>query len=159
MFTGDRSGDWLYRALHKAGFANRAVAVSKRDGLVLRDCYITAAVRCAPPGNRPAREEFAHCQPYLARELTILGDRLRVVIVLGRVAMESFLRAWRVTGRAIPSPKPDFCHGGRWTLPPITLLASYHPSQRNTQTGLLKEGMFNAVFREATRLLRSNRPT
>ena len=159
MFTGDRSGDWLYRALHKAGFANQAAAVSKGDGLVLRDCYITAAVRCAPPGNRPAREEFAHCQPYLERELTILGDRLRVVIVLGRVAMESFLRAWRATGRAIPSPKPDFCHGGRWTLPPITLLASYHPSQRNTQTGLLKEGMFNAVFREATRLLRSNRPT
>ena len=113
----------------------------------------TAAVRCAPPGNRPTRDEFANCQPYLERELAILGSQLHVVIVLGRVAMDSFLRAWRLTGHDVPSPKPNFGHGGRWRLPPITLVVSYHPSQRNTQTGRLSERMFHSIFRYARKAL------
>ncbi|TLZ64400.1 MAG: uracil-DNA glycosylase [Methanobacteriota archaeon] len=153
MFTGDRSGDWLYRELYKTGFANRPTAVSIGDGLELRDCYITAAVRCAPPGNHPTRDEFANCQPYLERELATLASQLRVVIVLGRVAMDSFLRAWRLTGHDVPSPKPNFGHGGRWRLPPITLVVSYHPSQRNTQTGRLSERMFHSIFRYARKAL------
>jgi len=159
MFTGDRSGDWLYRALHDTGFANRPTAVSRDDGLVLGDCRITASVRCAPPGNRPTRQEFANCQPYLEREIKILEDQLRVVIVLGRVAMDTFLRAWRATGHALPVPRPRFRHGGSWNLPPITLLASYHPSQRNTQTGLLSRRMFGGVFRRARRQLDRYEPS
>src|SRR6266571_1678202 len=119
-FTGDRSGEWLYRALHRAGFANQPTSVSRDDGLALRDCYIVAAVRCAPPQNKPTRAEFA-----------------------------GFLRAWRALGHDIPTPRPKFHHGGRWSLPPITLIASYHPSQRNTQTGLLREAAFDAVFATA----------
>src|SRR2546426_3806416 len=102
-FTGDRSGEFLYGALHRAGFANQPTSVSKDDGLVLRDCYIAAAVRCAPPQNKPARIEFARCQPYLEREVVILR-RLRVVVVLGAVAMQAFLRTWRATGHDLPSP-------------------------------------------------------
>ncbi len=153
MFTGDRSGDWLFRALNKAGFANRPTAVSKDDGLELRDCRITAAARCAPPQNRPSRREFANCQPFLEREIRILEPRLRVVLALGGVAMDAFLGAWRGTGHEVPRPRPRFRHGGTWELPPITLLASYHPSQRNTQTGKLTERMFDGVFREARRVL------
>jgi uracil-DNA glycosylase len=158
IFTGDRSGDWLYRALHRAGFANRPTAVSRDDGLALGDCYITAAVRCAPPDNRPARQEFESCRPYLEREIGILGDRLRVVVALGQLAMDGFLAAWRAAGYGLPAPRPKFRHGGSWALPPITLLASYHPSQRNTQTGLLSEAMFDDVFRRARGLLGPPRP-
>lgn len=148
MFTGDRSGDWLYRALYRAGFANQPIAVSRHDGLELRDCLITAAVRCVPPGNRPSRREFARCQPFLERELASLSN-LRVVVALGHAAMDAFLRAWRAIGRAVPRPMAKFRHGGSWDLPPVTLLASYHPSQRNTSTGLLREEMFDAVFARA----------
>jgi len=153
MFTGDRSGEWLYRALHRAGFANRSTAVSRNDGLALTDCRITAAVRCAPPANRPTRQEFASCQPYLEREIEILGDRLRVVVALGRVATDAFLRAWRATGHPVPVPRPKFRHGASWTLPPVAFLVSYHPSQRNTQTGLLSRRMFDRVFLRARRIL------
>ncbi len=151
-FTGDRSGEWLYRALYRAGFANQPISVSKDDGLALRDCYIVAAVRCAPPQNKPTPAEFARCQPYLEREVMLL-PRLRVVVVLGGVAMTAFLRAWRATGHPIPTPTPKFLHAGKWSLSPIALIASYHPSQRNTQTGLLKEVMFNSIFRSARHIL------
>ena len=144
-FTGDRSGEWLYRALYRAGFANQPTSVSRGDGLVLRDCYIAAAVRCAPPGNKPSRIEFARCEPYLQREIVLLRNA-RLVLVLGAVAMAAFLRAWRSAGHGVPSPVPKFRHLGMWSLPPITLFASYHPSQRNTQTGLLTEPMFDRVF-------------
>lgn len=152
VFTGDPSGDWLYRALHRAGFANQPISVSKDDGLALRDCYIAAAVRCAPPQNKPTRAEFARCQPYLEREVMLL-PKVRVVVVLGAVAMGSFLRVWQATGHPTPRPKPRFRHGGTWSLPPITLLASYHPSQRNTSTKLLTEPMFDRVFRTARKIL------
>src|SRR6267378_7241845 len=119
-FTGDRSGEWLYRALYRAGFANQATSVSKEDGLALRDAYIAAAVRCAPPNNKPTRAEFARCQPFLEREAMLLPS-LRVVVVLGAVAMDAFLHVWRATDHAVPRPKPRFRHGGTWSLPPITL--------------------------------------
>jgi uracil-DNA glycosylase family 4 len=151
-FTGDRSGEWLYRALYRAGFANQATSVSKEDGLALRDAYIAAAVRCAPPTNKPTRAEFVRCQPFLEREAMLLPS-LRVVVVLGAVAMDAFLHVWRATDHAVPRPKPRFRHGGTWSLPPITLIASYHPSQRNTQTGLLSESMLDEVFRSARRAL------
>jgi len=157
IFTGDRSGEWLFRALHRAGFANQPVAIARDDGLVLRDCFITAAVRCAPPDNRPSRAEFARCQPFLERELLLLTD-LKVVLALGESAMAAFLRVWREIGREVPRPRPKFRHGGSWELPPVTLLTSYHPSQRNTSTGLLRERMFDAVFRRAREILRRERP-
>ena len=153
-FTGDRSGDWLYRALHRAGFANQPTSVSRDDGLVLWDCYIAASVRCAPPQNKPTRMEFARCQPFLERELRLL-PRVRVVLVLGAAAMHAFLRAWKATGHAIPSPVPKFRHEGAWTMSPITLIATYHPSQRNTQTGLLTQVMLDHVFQSARQALLS----
>src|SRR6266508_1456505 len=112
--------------------------------------------RCAPPQNKPSRVEFARCQPFLEREIALLPN-LRVVVALGAVAMDAFLRAWRALGHDVPTPRPKFRHAGRWSLPPITLVASYHPSQRNTQTGLLNEGMFDRVFRGARDLLESPR--
>ena len=146
VFTGDRSGDWLYRTLYGAGFANQPTSTSADDGLRLKDAFVAAAVRCAPPGNRPTTREFDRCQPYLVREIGLL-DNLRVVVTLGGVATDRFLRAWEATGGAIPHPKPRFRHGGRHALGPVTLITSYHPSQRNTQTGLLTDRMFGAIFR------------
>ena len=157
MFTGDRSGDWLFRALRKAGLANRAASVSSDDGLVLRDVYITATVRCAPPDNRPAPEEFHRCRPYLVRDLELL-PRLRVVMALGGIAWAGFLRAWSEAGHVVPRPRPRFSHGARVDLGPLVLLGSYHPSQRNTQTGLLSEAMFDTMFRTARALLRERPP-
>ncbi len=152
VFTGDRSGDWLYRALFRAGFANQPTSVSRDDGLRLRETRIAAAVRCAPPGNRPTRVEFDHCRPYLEREIDLL-PRLRVVVALGRVAWDEFLKAWSATGHPVPRPRPRFGHLASMDLGAVTLLGSYHPSQRNTQTGLLNERMFDAVFAEARRRL------
>ena len=151
-FTGDRSGEWLYRALYRAGFANQPTSVSREDGLALRDCYIAAAVRCAPPQNKASRIEFARCQSFLEREVLLLPS-LRVVIVLGAVAMDAFLRVWTAIGHETPSPKPRFRHGGIWTLAPVTLIASYHPSLRNTQTGLLSRRMFDRIFESSRGLL------
>jgi len=111
-------------------------------------------VRCAPPQNKPTRIEFARCQPYLEREVRLLR-KLRVVVVLGAVAMQAFLRTWRATGHEVLPPPPKFRHEGTWRLPPITLIASYHPSQRNTQTGLLTESMFDRVFESAQTVLRN----
>jgi uracil-DNA glycosylase family 4 len=148
----------LFRALHRAGFANQAASVSKSDGLRLRDCYVAAAVRCAPPGNRPTPREFRTCQTYLEREVRLLS-LLRVVVALGAVAMDAFFRTWRAMGHEVPTPKPPFRHGGIVPLPPIDLVSSYHPSQRNTQTGLLTELMFDQVFRQSRLLLEGDRPS
>lgn len=152
VFTGDRSGDWLFRALHRAGFANQPLSQSRDDGLRLTGAYIAAAVRCAPPGNRPTPPEFDRCQPFLEAEIRLLAN-LRAVIVLGQTAMDRFLRAWASAGHEVPRPKPRFGHAATHELEQLTLVASYHPSQRNTQTGLLTEAMFDRVFRIAKNLL------
>jgi len=154
MFTGDRSGDWLYGALHVAGFANQPESVHREDGLKLTDCYITAAVRCAPPANKPAAIEFARCRPYLIQELKLLKN-IRVVIALGKIAFDSFLAAHQKNGERVPRPRPRFGHGAFVVLPNgVTLISSYHPSQQNTFTGKLTRPMFQAVFEHATRILR-----
>ena len=154
VFTGDRSGDWLYAALHRYGFANQASSTHRGDGLHLRDCYVTASVRCAPPGNKPIPAEFDTCRPYLLTELRLL-TRVRVVVVLGRIAFEQYLKARHELGYPKPSPAPRFHHGARIRLPgDLVLLCSYHPSQQNTFTGKLTRPMFHAVFREAKRLLK-----
>jgi uracil-DNA glycosylase family 4 len=153
VFTGDRSGDFLYRALHRAGFANQPWSRHRRDGLALRDCYITAAVRCAPPANKPTLKELAACRPYLVEEIRLLR-RVRVVVVLGRIAFDAFLKAWVGDGRPLPIPRPVFGHGALARLPGgVTLLASYHPSQQNTQTGRLTATMFQRIFARVRRRL------
>ena len=149
IFTGDRSGDWLYEALYAFGFANQPTSVSMDDGLAVRDCLITAALRCAPPDNKPLAEEMNNCGEYFQRELQ-MAARNRVVVVLGRIAFDVFLKTWQKAGGQSASPKPRFCHGGEWELPGgVTLIASYHPSQQNTQTGKLTRPMFHQVFRRA----------
>lgn len=147
IFTGDRSGDWLFRALHRAGFANQPTSISRDDGLEVWDTYIAAAVRCAPPANKPLPEETANCAPYLDRELALLTG-LRVVIALGEFAQR---RVWSSLG---VGRRPRFAHGAEAPLVGgRTLLTSYHPSQRNTFTGLLTEEMFDSVFARARSLL------
>jgi uracil-DNA glycosylase family 4 len=153
IFTGDRSGDWLYEALHRYGFANQAESRHKDDGLVLSDCYIGAAVRCAPPGNKPTPEEFEACRPYVREELRLLRN-VRVVVVLGKIAFDHYLKACREPRERLPSPLPRFGHGAVYTLPwDVTLIGSYHPSQQNTFTGKLTKPMFHAVFRTARKAL------
>jgi len=153
VFTGDRSGDWLYAALHEVALANRAAARGVDDGLRLRNVYVTLVARCAPPQNRLTREEIAACRPFLREELRHFGN-LRVVVVLGQVAMQGFLAAWRDLGRVLPTPRPRFSHGLRVELDAATtLLASYHPSQQNTFTGRLTRPMLRSVFRQAVELL------
>ncbi len=153
IFTGDRSGDWLYRALYTFGFANQSASIARGDGLRLRDCYITAAVRCPPPQNKPTRQELTNCRWYLLQELRLLR-RVRVVVALGRIAFDTFLRACYETDVALPTPRPRFAHGARFHLANgVILLASYHPSQQNTLTGRLTRPMFHAVFREARKRL------
>ncbi|MEE9567970.1 MAG: uracil-DNA glycosylase [Candidatus Binatia bacterium] len=153
FFTGDRSGDWLFEALYASGFANQPTSVHLNDGLKLRGCYITAAVRCAPPANKPAREEFEACRPYLVREIELL-KHVRVVLALGKIAFDSFLKAYVETGGSIPKPRPQFGHGASFNLvDQWTLLASYHPSQQNTFTGKLTRRMFDDIFRRAANIL------
>ena len=153
VFTGDSSGDWLYEALHRFGFANQALSVSRDDGLRLRDCYVTAAARCAPPGNRPTRQELELCRGWLAGELALL-HRVRVVIALGRIAREAWLRASGWWDRLPASERPAFGHGAVATLPDGTVfIASYHPSRQNTNTGRLTRAMWYRPFREARRYL------
>lgn len=151
MFTGDRSGDWLYAALHRAGYANQARSERRDDGLRLSGAYVTAVVRCAPPANRPAPAERDNCLPYLARELALL-ERCRAIVALGGFAWDGTLRAVRELGGEVPRPKPNFAHGaearaGRWAL-----LGCYHPSQQNTFTGRLTEPMLDAVLARASEL-------
>jgi uracil-DNA glycosylase family 4 len=149
VFTGDRSGDWVYGTLHKFGFASQPTSVHRDDGMALEDAYITAVVRCAPPSNKPLREELLACRPYLLRELGLL-KRLQVVVVFGKIAFDAYLAACNALGQALPSPRPKFGHGATYALPSgINLVASYHPSQQNTQTGRLTEPMLDAVFARA----------
>jgi uracil-DNA glycosylase family 4 len=153
MFTGDRSGEFLFRALYAAGFASQPECSHRDDGLRLWNCYVTAAARCAPPANKPTVEELTACRPYLVRELLLL-ERVRVVVTLGRIGFDAFLKAWVDAGRQPLGTLPPFSHTAEVELPGgVTLLASYHPSQRNTQTGLLTSAMFSRIFRRADRLI------
>lgn len=155
MFTGDSSGDFLYRTMYETGFASRPESTHRGDGLELRDAYITAAARCAPPGNKPTREEFEACRPYLVEELQLLS-RVQVVIALGRLALDSYLTILLGQGRIEKRSVYPFGHAVQHCLPgslPV-LLCSYHPSRQNTQTGRLTPSMFLQVFRSARRLLR-----
>jgi len=145
MFTGDRSGDWLYRAMHRAGFASQPTSVRRGDGLRLSGAYVTAAVRCAPPANKPTAEEREACRPWLEAELDLLGE-LRVILCLGSFGYDQVLRVLAGRGSDVPTPKPRFGHGVRVPTPDVTVLASYHPSQQNTFTGRLTEEMLDAVF-------------
>jgi uracil-DNA glycosylase family 4 len=147
MFTGDRSGDWLYRALHRAGFASRAESASADDGLKLSGAYITAIARCAPPANKPTAEELATCRPWLEAELDLLG-RVQVVVPLGGMAFNQLLRIYADRGVAVPKPRPRFGHGVEIELGPggPMVLASYHPSQQNTFTGRLTEQMLDEIL-------------
>jgi uracil-DNA glycosylase len=153
VFTGDRSGDWLYEALYRYGFANQASSTSCDDGLSLTDCYIGATVRCAPPGNKPRPDEFQQCQRFLEEELALLTNT-RVVVTLGKIAFDHYLKVCRREGHTVPSPVPKFGHGMCYRLPwgPL-LLGSYHPSQQNTFTGKLTRSMFHRVFARARREL------
>jgi uracil-DNA glycosylase family 4 len=152
MFTGDRSGEWLYAALHRAGLANQATWERPDDGLRLRDAYITSVVKCAPPANKPTTEERDNCLPYLERELELI-DRARVVVALGKFGWDGFLTAARQVGVPTPRPKPQFGHGTEAVLNErFTLLGCFHPSQQNTFTGKLTVPMIDAVFARAVEL-------
>jgi uracil-DNA glycosylase len=153
MFTGDRSGDWLYEALYTFGFASQPASVGIDDGLTLRNCLITAVLRCAPPDNKPLPEEVNNCREYLLRELR-LASRKRVVVALGRIAFDVFLKTWQIGAGQPAHRKPQFYHGAECELPGgIMLIASYHPSQQNTQTGKLTRPMLHQIFRRARTIL------
>jgi uracil-DNA glycosylase family 4 len=157
LFTGDQSGAWLFGALYRAGFANQPTSIHKGDGLKLRDCYVTACVRCAPPANRPSPAERDNCLGYLAEELDLL-KRVRVIVCLGGFAWEGMLRALR-SRQWKPTPKPRFRHGAEAGVGPYLLLGCYHPSQQNTFTGRLTTSMIDAVMSRARQLARAHRPT
>ncbi|HVE75714.1 MAG TPA: uracil-DNA glycosylase [Actinomycetota bacterium] len=152
IFTGDRSGDWLFRALHKAGFANQPTSEHIGDGLGLEDCYIAAVVRCAPPANKPLPTERDTCIQYLVREMDAMQN-LQVVVALGSFAWDGILRALRLSGRAVPAPKPRFGHLAKVGAGNLTLIGSYHPSQQNTFTGTLTQQAFDQVFAGAKAML------
>lgn len=153
MFTGDASGDWLYEALHRHGFASQAESTARGDGLTLADCRITAAARCAPPGNKPTAEEFDHCRPYLEAELALM-KQVRVVLVLGRIAHDAWLKASGWWATLPPRERPAFGHGAKTRMPDGTwLLSSFHPSRQNTNTGKLTRPMWYGVFRTVRKLL------
>jgi uracil-DNA glycosylase len=153
MFTGDRSGDWLYASLYRCGFANQPLSVSRDDGLRLNDVFIAAAVRCAPPANKPLPIERDRCLPYLERELAVLPNA-RVIVALGAFAWDAVLRAVADLGHQTFAPKPRFGHMAEADLGPYALLGSYHPSQQNTFTGKLTEAMTDDVFTRARALSR-----
>ena len=160
MFTGDSSGQWLMRALHRAGFASQSTSEHRDDGLQLHNAFITATARCAPPDNKPTRKEIENCSGYLRQELALLR-RARVVVTLGQIAFSTFLTLAHQYGVALPRPRPRFRHGAVYRLramPPIPALviASYHPSRQNTQTGRLTEAMLDRVFGRARRLLQQD---
>ncbi len=157
IFTGDRSGDWLYEALHQFDFANQPTSTDRNDGLRVQDCYIGASVRCAPPDNKPTPSEFEACRPFLLEEIRLLGH-MRVVVTLGKIAFDNYLKACRELGRTLPKPLPRFKHLAVHVLPwHVTLIGSYHPSQQNTFTGKLTRPMFHAVFREARRIIQGGK--
>lgn len=150
MFTGDRSGDWLYRALYRAGFANQPTSVHRGDGLALKDCYITAVIHCAPPDNKPLPDEVANCRPYLLCEFDLL-KRARVVVALGRIAFDAVIAS---IGLEDKPAKPKFSHGAECRLKGGNMLiASFHPSQQNTFTGKLTETMLDQIFTRANQVI------
>jgi uracil-DNA glycosylase len=149
VFTGDRSGDWLFAALHRAGFANQPTSTHRDDGLTLSDAYVTAAVKCAPPENKPSNDERDRCHPFLLRELRAL-TRVRAIVCLGKFGWDQGLRALRALGHEIPSPAPRFGHAAAARIGEgLTLIGSYHPSQQNTFTGRLTAPMLDDVFARA----------
>ncbi|HTX58281.1 MAG TPA: uracil-DNA glycosylase [Verrucomicrobiae bacterium] len=162
MFTGDASGDFLYPALHRAGFASQPNATSSDDGLALHDCLITAAARCAPPGNKPTPAELRNCFPYLLEEFDAL-PQLQVAIGLGRIGFEAILRVLAQRGFSLEPAKPAFAHGAEVAAAAgprrIVAIASYHPSRQNTNTGVLTAAMFDAIFARARTLLTVKPPS
>lgn len=155
MFTGDRSGDWLYRALHRAGFANQPESVRRDDGLHLTDVFVSAAVRCAPPANKPTLQERDACRPWLEAELDLM-PQVRVLVTLGSFAWSQTLGLLKERGHAVPTPRPRFGHYAEVLLDNgLVVLGSYHPSQQNTFTGTLTEPMFDAVWARARTLASS----
>ncbi|OFW36220.1 MAG: uracil-DNA glycosylase [Acidobacteria bacterium RIFCSPLOWO2_12_FULL_60_22] len=155
VFTGDSSGDLLYGTLYQTGFANQPQSVSREDGLRLQDAYVTAAARCAPPGNKPLPEEFRNCREYLEREIALLRE-VKVVVALGKIAFDTYLAILRDRGQIASRGPFRFSHGAVYKFPPPlpTLIASYHPSRQNTQTGKLTRAMFVRVFRKAKKSTR-----
>jgi uracil-DNA glycosylase family 4 len=151
IFTGDRSGDWLFAALHRTGFANQPMSERADDGLRLRDAYVTAVNRCAPPANRPTTQERDNCLPYLVAELGLLV-RARVLVALGSYAWDGALRALRDRGVEVPRPRPTFGHGAEARVGDYILLGCFHPSQQNTFTGKLTAEMLDGVFERAKQL-------
>ena len=152
VFTGDRSGDWLYRALHRAGFANQATSTDRRDGLKLTDCWITAVIHCAPPDNKPLLSEIQNCRPYLLNELNLL-DRVCVIVALGRLAFDAILASVEIP-KERKKARPKFSHAAEFDLrEDLKLIASFHPSQQNTFTGRLTEPMFDHIFSRARALI------
>ncbi|HME97503.1 MAG TPA: uracil-DNA glycosylase [Methylomirabilota bacterium] len=150
MFTGDRSGDWLFRALHEVGMASQPTSTHAGDGLELIDAYITATARCAPPANKPTIAEMKRCQPFLLEELRLLS-RVRIVVALGKIGWDAYLRSRPARGLGLPRPLPRFGHGAEVRLPDdgIVLLGTFHPSQQNTFTGKLTRTMLRSVFARA----------
>ena len=151
IFTGDRSGDFLYASLHRVGFANQPTSTDRDDGLRLTGAYVTAVNRCAPPSNKPTPAERDTCLPFLEREIEALGH-LRVIVALGSFAFDGVLRALAADGHATPRPKPRFGHGQETTLGPFMVMGCFHPSQQNTFTGRLTAPMMDAVFERASAL-------
>jgi len=145
MFTGDRSGDFLYAALHRAGLASQPTSTTRQDGLTLKGVYISAAGRCAPPDNKPTPEELKNCRPYLEEELKLLKNT-RVLLALGKIAFDAGLSVLAGQGIAIPRPRPVFAHGAVYPLGSYTLAASYHVSQQNTFTGRLTPAMLDKIL-------------
>ena len=151
IFTGDRSGDWLFAALWRAGYANQPTSVARDDGLELSNCFVTAAVRCAPPANRPLPGERDNCQPWLEEELALLAE-VDVIVCLGGFAWDVALRVLAARGAEVPRPRPRFGHGAEVVLGDFVVLGCYHPSQQNTFTGKLTEAMMTDVFGRAREL-------
>jgi len=157
VFTGDGaggSGDFLMSALKRAGFANRATSQRADDGLVLRDVYIAAAVRCAPPDNKPLPEEIDRCLVHLANEVAAL-PRLQIVVALGKIAWDAWLKLLVQQGVALPRPRPVFGHGAMWAREGLSLMGLYHPSRQNTHTGVVTPAMYDAVLRKVSGALRA----
>jgi uracil-DNA glycosylase len=153
MFTGDSSGNWLYEALHRHGFATQPESLTRDDPLQLIDCYLGAAARCAPPDNKPTPGELANCRPYLKAELALLPN-VRVVVVLGKIAWENYLKASGRWDHLRPADRPPFGHGREHRFPDgVTLLSSFHPSRQNTNTGKLTREMWYDIFRQARQLV------
>jgi uracil-DNA glycosylase family 4 len=157
VFTGDgvgASGDFLMAALMRSGFSNIATSQRTDDGLELRDVYIAAAVRCAPPANKPLPEEVDRCLPHLIDEIAHLPN-LQVVVALGKIAWDAWLKLLRSRGGELPRPRPAFAHGATWTHDGLTLVGAYHPSRQNTNTGVVTPKMYDAVFRTVKGALRA----